>query len=368
MRHGFISKITLIVIALIALTAAPLEAQNNKKSNELKNRISNLQTQLKNDEKNLSQLKKQKASKEAEVRNLARQLDISQELLEANEQSRDELQTELTHTDSIVSATQAQLEIHRRKLTETIRETYRNYRNNSYLSFVLSSGSFREMAERIALLRQLSKARIDALAEIETLESNLLAQRAELERQKQSLDDAQKSILTEKNRLQRIQNETKNAIKQLTEKEKQTLKNKAENEKRLASAQKEFEKLAKGNTVGSNLASGSKMKNPVSGGRIEKVTNKKYYIYGKHGSCAAAVWDGLVTEVRYIEDERRYDVHIAHGEKKLTSYSNLSKVFVKKGDKVKVNQNIGVLGASIDPSTGDVHYRTLLLTNYPISF
>ena len=52
----------------------------------------------------------------------------------------------------------------------------------------------------------------------------------------------------------------------------------------------------------------------------------------------------------------KYDVYVAHGEY-ITSYANLQSVVVEKNQVVKRNQQLGVIGSSVDISTMQNSYK-----------
>lgn len=83
-----------------------------------------------------------------------------------------------------------------------------------------------------------------------------------------------------------------------------------------------------------------------------KVKNNGIDISTAPGSNARAVFDGVVSSVMSIAS-LHYVVIVRHGDY-LTVYSNLQSVSVKKGDKVKTRQNIGLIYT--DPEIG----KTLL--------
>lgn len=83
-----------------------------------------------------------------------------------------------------------------------------------------------------------------------------------------------------------------------------------------------------------------------------KVKNNGIDISVAAGSSARSVFDGVVTSVMSIAN-LHYVVIVRHGDY-LSVYSNLQSVSVKKGDKVKTRQNIGLVYT--DPEIG----KTLL--------
>lgn len=76
------------------------------------------------------------------------------------------------------------------------------------------------------------------------------------------------------------------------------------------------------------------------------VDNKGVYIQCPKGTKARAVFDGEVTQVFSIPGSNNA-VIIKHGAYR-TVYANLTKVYVKAGDKVKPKQDIGIIYTDTD--------------------
>lgn len=358
------SAVAAAVLAAALLSwAAPAAAQNNAaKIAEQKRTIANLEKQIKEEERNLSRLKNDKSTAQERIRRLTKQIASRKDLLDANERSSRELQRELSSTDSTVQAVQRQLGERKAQYVEMVRETYRNYRHDSYLSFLLSSESLLDMARRLAMLREVSAARARRIAEVEELESSLLEQRSLLARRSAALDSVRMKIRSENDRMQRDIASAQTAVKQLSAKEKQALKNKSEREQRLKVARSELQRLSQGNTVGNTFSKKSKIDIPVSGGSVRRIVGDVCEVVGRRGARVNTVWDGKVIAVRRADN--RYEVYIAHGER-VSSYSNLSEVSVSKGQTVKRNQQIGIIGSWVNPLSSEPEYKILFQVQSP---
>lgn len=86
-----------------------------------------------------------------------------------------------------------------------------------------------------------------------------------------------------------------------------------------------------------------------------KTQNNGVDIQTSKGATARTVFDGIVTRVMSVP---RYNnvVIIRHGEY-LTVYSNLSVVFVAKGDGVKARQSIGMVYTDSKVSKTELHFE-----------
>ena len=86
--------------------------------------------------------------------------------------------------------------------------------------------------------------------------------------------------------------------------------------------------------------------NYVEGLKNVKFNNHGVDLQGKEGCSARAIFDGTVSFVfQHMQNEGSYIVMIRHGQY-ISAYFNLTNLKVKKGDKVKINEPLGTIGAS----------------------
>mgnify|MGYP007042781281 CR=1 FL=1 len=57
------------------------------------------------------------------------------------------------------SALSASLDAHKRRYAEMVREAYRNYKHNNYLTYIFSSRDFTDVARKITALREVASLR-----------------------------------------------------------------------------------------------------------------------------------------------------------------------------------------------------------------
>jgi murein DD-endopeptidase MepM/ murein hydrolase activator NlpD len=91
--------------------------------------------------------------------------------------------------------------------------------------------------------------------------------------------------------------------------------------------------------------------------QIMKVTQKFYFYHqgvdfdGESGDIVTPVKSGTVTQVIYSKFSYGNHVIIDHGNGLTSLYAHLSKIFVKEGDSVTIDQHLGLMG-STGRSTG----------------
>lgn len=344
-------------MVLLCCWSGAVLAQNSKQIEAQRKKIAEIERQIANEEKNISKLNRDKTAKEENIRRLTRQIENRNDLLLANERQAQLLQTEIDSTDRRAGELSVQLAASRERYAEMIRESYRNYRNDNYMSFIFSSGSFSEMARRIAIVREIAVARSERIENIRVLAAELAEQQASLALRKSSLDSVRNKISSERVKLQSDIRSASAAVKKLTTREKEALKKKSEQERRLTIAKDELAKLTKGNTAGKDFSSKSKIDLPVTGGRRGRIAGDVCEIFGKPNAEVKSVYAGKVIAIK--SNNNRYDVYIAHGEESVSSYSNLSEVSVKLNQTVQKNQRIGRIGSWVNPLKSEPEYKIL---------
>lgn len=353
---------TLILVLAVSSTAV---AQNSKQIDDQRKKIADLERKIAEEDRNIKKIKSDKSSAQQRVISLSKQIQRRNDLLDANERQSRLLQHEVDRTDSTANALTAQLAERRGKYAAMVRESYRNYRNDNYMYYILTSGGFREMAHRIALLREVAVRRGESIAEIKSLTDEVAVQQAELAKRQAELDSVKRRITDEKSRIQKDVNSAQASVKQLNSREKQALKNRSEQERRLSLARDELQKLTKGNTVGNSFSRTSKIDLPVEGGTRGRIIGGVCEIMGKRNARVTSVYDGKVIAVK-AAGNNRYEVYVAHGER-VSSYSNLSEVTVKLNQTVKRNQQIGVIGSWVNPLKSEPEYKILFQLQSPSS-
>lgn len=352
-KHIFV-----LLLAAMLLPSATLLAQNSKKIADQRKKIAEIEGQIAAEQKKIDELKRNKAANEEQIRRLTQQIENRNDLLEANEEQARLLQIVIDSIDLCANDLSARLAASRERYGEMVRESYRNYRNDNYISYIFSAGGFTEMARRIAFVREIAARRSERIEEIRTLSTQVSEQQDLLAQQKSSLDSVQRRISDEKVRLQSDIASAQSAVKKLSTREKEALKKKNEQERRLTIAREELVRLTKGNTAGKEFSSKSKIDLPVVGGRRGKISGSVCEIFGNPNAQVNSVYAGKVVAIKTLSNNR-YEVYIAHGEQSVSSYSNLSQVTVKLNQTVQKNQKIGTVGSWVNPLKSEPEYKIL---------
>lgn len=349
---------------LLALSVSGAVAQNDAQIREQKRIIASLEKRIAAEEREISKLRQGRTSTEERIRRLARQIDSRTQLLDATEKEASLLREEIARKDSVAGGLSAALERNREQYAAMVREAYRNYRHNNYLTYIFSSRDFADAARRIANLRAVASMRESKLRDIRSLSEQVRTEQEELGRRKLSLDSATRRLSSQRERLQLDSRNARASVSRLSKKEKAALQRKIAQEQQLDAAIGELRKLTKGNKEGASFSSKtSGLRLPVQGGRVKRYKGNMAEVAGPKGAQAISIYDGKVVEIKRNRITGKYDVFVAHGEY-ITSYANLGTICVEKGQKVARNEALGTIGSAVDIETMQTEYR-LVFGIYP---
>ena len=354
----------LLAALLLALSVSGAGAQNDAQIREQKRIIASLEKRIAAEEREISKLRQGRTSTEERIRRLARQIDSRTQLLDATEKEASLLREEIARKDSVAGGLSAALERNREQYAAMVREAYRNYRHNNYLTYIFSSRDFADAARRIANLRAVASMRESKLRDIRSLSEQVRTEQEELGRRKLSLDSATRRLSSQRERLQLDSRNARASVSRLSKKEKAALQRKIAQEQQLDVAIGELRKLTKGNKEGASFSSKtSGLRLPVQGGRVKRYKGNMAEVAGPKGAQAISIYDGKVVEIKRNRITGKYDVFVAHGEY-ITSYANLGTICVEKGQKVARNEALGTIGSAVDIETMQTEYR-LVFGIYP---
>lgn len=354
-------RILTLAFLLFTLTAA---AQTDRRIEEQKRVIAALEKRIATEEQEISKIQKGRTATEERVRRLARQIDSRNQLLDETEKQARLLRGEIARTDSVAENLSAKLERDRAQYGEMVREAYRNYKHNNYLTYIFSSRDFTDVARKITALREVASLRERKLRDIEALTAEVRTEKETLDRRKRSLDSVTRSLSAQREKLQRDARNAKASIRSMSQKEKTALQRKIAQEQQLDVAIGELRKLTKGNTEGASFsAKTSGLRLPVTAGRVKRYKENMAEITGPKGAHVISIYDGKVVDVKRNRITNKYDVYVAHGEY-ITSYANMGTICVEKGQKVARNAQIGTIGSAVNVMTMETEYK-LVFGIYP---
>ena len=352
----------MLVVAL--LMALPQCVMSQSQSDEEKARIAEqrriveqLEKELEEDEKRLNSIKKDKSTAQQRVRSITKQINSRNQLLNRTEREIGSIERSIVKNDSLLLQTQQSYTAEKENYAEMVREAYRNYKQNNYITYILASESFTDAARRIANIRAMAVLREERLHRMDSLAKSIEEQQASLTERRRTLDDVQRKAEAQRKKLQGDVSSAKKAMSQLSKREQAALKEKMASEERLDAAIDALRKLTKGNSVGASFSrTTSNLNLPVVGGRVREYKGNMAEIIGAKGAAVRSIYEGKVVEVRRNRISGKYDVLVAHGEY-ITSYANLDNVVVRKDQKIEKNGTLGEVGASVNLTTMNTEYK-----------
>lgn len=204
-------------------------------------------------------------------------------------------------------------------------------------------------------LKEVEEMRLERLAVLKSKQaeqSKLNAQKKKQANLVSQLKKKEKNLRAELKKQQQLANKLNKQIEQkIAEEAKKSQKAASKGEKGKTYALTKEEKLVSGNfeknkgrlpwPVEKGIVVGSFGVQPHPVLKYVSTDNKGIYIQCPKGTKARAVFDGEVTQVFSIPGSNNA-VIVKHGMYR-TVYANLTKVYVKAGDKVKPKENIGII-------------------------
>lgn len=356
--------IVMLLAALLSVVRA--EAQSNEgKIAEQRRIIAELEKNIAAGEREVNNLQKGRKTAQELADKLSKQIVAREQKLQASERQATLLKEELVLADSTLRSLSEELVRNRTSYANMVRAAYRNYRHNNFITYIFASSDFEDAARRIALLRSVSDLRRTKLHDIAVLEQQVADKRSELERSNSELETVMNDLTAQRAKLESDRKEARNTVQQLSAREKSALKSIRQQEAKLDVAMEELRRLTKGNTVGDSFSEKqTNLRLPVEGGRILKksgLDSNMAEITGARGARVISIYDGKVIKVVRNRIDGRYTVILAHGEY-ISTYANLSSVSVAQDQNVRRNQQLGIIGMSVDENLSS--YPSLIFGIY----
>lgn len=290
------------------------------------------------------------------------------------------LDKDIDSIQSSKNANEIQLKLLKKEYAQTTRTLHNHYKYFSPLLFILSADNFNQAYRRFRYMQQVAQHHKQQAQQIESITQTLTIQQNKLTANRTQKQTAMSQKENEQQKLERQRREQSNQLSSLTKKEKQ-LKAKQKKQQQQANTlnkkiedmiaaeirkQEEKSRKSTGSSSGKyqmsreeKLVAGNfeankgKLPRPVEKGFIsghfgvqphpilEKVTinNKGIYLQTLANTDARAIFEGVVTQCFSVPGSNQ-SVIVKHGNYR-TVYSNLSKLYVKIGDKVTTKQKIG---------------------------
>ena len=331
--------------------------------------------------------KEQKKEKNVleDLKDLNQKIDIRSSLINTINSEAKLLTSEITKNKKEVAQLENELAALKADYARMIFKSYKSKSQQSRIMFLLSSQNFQQAYKRLAYMKQYTSFRKRQGEEIGFQTGLVKKMNDSLLFQKQVKDTL---ILAEKYQKEKIELDKNNKeklisiIKKKERKYKREIQNKIKAERKVA---KKIDKIIRDEIEKANRIALAKLKNklkntkknefvlspeakalaakfelnkgklpwPIDQGLITRRFGKQphptfpgitinstgLHLVTQKGKSAAAIFNGKILNV-LVTSEGRKNVLIQHGNY-ITSYNNLDKLYVKKGDKVITGQKIG---------------------------
>ena len=361
-----------------------------KRRIQLRNEITRI------NELRISNQKKQR-SVLVQVEDLGQQIKSTEDLIKLTNQQANLLTREITTNTNKIGALRKELEQLKEDYARMIEKSYKSKSQQSRVMFLLSSQNFLQAYKRIQYMKQYTNYRkqqgeeIKAnTIELQQLNSRLVQQKEE--KQKLIAENRKTRAQLEQNR--KSQQELVSTIKKREGEFASQLKIK---QREIDEIDRAIDRMIRESIANANKESGSSSRStyeltpeakalatdfnnnkgklpwPVKSGVVTMkfgkqphpvvssvmVNNNGVRIDTDKGGKARAVFNGTVSEVQAVKGANKA-VMVRHGDF-ITIYNNLENVFVKKGDTVRTEQEIGEIATS--RTTGKTTLHFLLYKN-----
>jgi murein hydrolase activator len=381
------------LLLLLLLLSNILFSQSKK---DLENKKKQLQKEIKQTESLLNETKKNKKLSLNQLVTLNKKISVREQLIQTIQAEIRLAEKQIKENKEVITSLENDLKKLKEEYARMIYYAYKNQEAYSRIMFVFSAEDFSQAYRRLKYMQQYSFYRQKQAEMIEKTQGILNKKVAELEdkkRQKQQLlgiEEQEKQVLAKE------KGEQEKTLTQLQEQEKELMKKIKEKEQEQKQLQLAIQRIIEEEIRKSREKAKSEGTKPAEKGltltpEAQKLSNTfeankgklpwpvaEGIITGKHGEQPHAVLKGITIKNNGVDISTKKDapvravfegevtglatvpgfgkvVMIRHGEY-LSVYSNLRDVLVKKGDKIKTKQNIGVVETDENNKT-EVHFE-----------
>ena len=368
---------TILLLIILALASPSVTAQKTKAQLQ-KEKQQNLE-KIKEVEKILGETTARKKNSLGELAAVNQRIRVQENLIQSIKSEISLLDKEISENNGIIKALQDDLEKLKKEYAAMLFAAQKANNGATRLTFVFSAQSFNQLAMRLRYMQQYAKRRKLQVAAITSVQAELSNQVKEIDVKRSEKNTLLDQEVAENNSLVNLKKKQNDLVKTLAKQEKSLRKDLEDTKKALATLDKKINEIikeemeratreAKAKTSTSTAAvalsssfegNKSKFPWPASGfvsqrfGRqnhpvIKSVViqNDGINIQTKENEKVKSIFDGEVRSVSFFQI-LGYAIIIGHGEY-FTVYSGLKEVYVKKGQKVSTNQEIGQVLSNAD--------------------
>lgn len=375
-RYADHPLIVLFAIALFSVWPATASGQGS-----VRDEIRQAEAEITRINKLVGDTRKEQGVTLGHLKLVGSKLENRQKIVKGIESEMGTVSGQLQVKSAEVSRLQNQYDELKSSYSALIRIAYKNYRNNSFLSFLFSARDFTDAARRLYYVKRIGADIQNKADELQTLNKKLDIEVASLNDRKKELAGLEQQHTTELAQLQAEQGELKKTQDALKGKEKQLLAEAEKRRRQIAELERQLQRAVNDDvkkTSGKAVASGpltaqfaakkGKLLRPVDGVVVDryglhnhptqkgvKINNKGVNIAAKAGSEVQCVFAGEVRKVFFFQGLGN-SVMVRHGSY-LTIYANLESVFVRDGEKVMEGSPLGTVAKAASGQQATLHFE-----------
>ena len=385
MRHLRIYKSVILFLFLVSTLTG-----NSQSVESLEKKVQSLQKDIRLAEKLLKETSKDKETSINQVSLLQTQINQRESLIKTYQNQINAINKEIQSNKNQITSLEKDLALYRKEYSNLIVINYRNKGKANNLLFIFSSEDFNQAIRRMRYVQELKESIKHKIEDIDNTQTKISQQLEKNEKNKRDKEAILTKEKQERAKLTKERDKLNNDIASLKKKEKQIKKDITSKEKQSKDLKKQIENIiaeeirkakerdeaAKKNngkpvdyTLSNNFAQNKgKLPYPVEQGIItgkygltqhptqKKVTvnNNGIDISTTKGSKAMSVFDG---EICFVTSQGNNSVILIRHGLYFTLYSNLDKVYVKTGDKVRTGQEIGRIHTNVNDGKTILHFE-----------
>ena len=376
----------LCLIFFLLLTSFGMAQLNSARQKTLENQKKRLQQEIKQINTLLFKNTKKEKSLLSQVEDLNIKISVRSDLVKVNNQQANLLTQQINLNQRNITDLRKELEALKKDYAEMIQKSYKSKSSQNRLMFLFSSEEFLQAYKRVQYMKQYANFRKKHGEEIAEKTSTLQSLNKTLLKQKAYKENLVIENRKVKEQLKQERKSQQKLIKGLKNKSRSLAADIKQRQLKASAIDREIKRLILVAIAASNRAAGKKSNNafaltpeakllaanflankgklpwPVKKGiviqrfgtqphpvvKTTMIKSNGVTIATSPKSEARAVFDGEVMTILSFKGSNP-TILIKHGSF-ITTYKNIGKVYVKKGDKVKAKQNIGEIFTH--PKTG----------------
>lgn len=361
----FAGKSVLVLTVIFSLSFSGAMAQKTKA--QLQNEKQQNLAKIKEVESILSETAAKKKNSLGELNALNHRIQQQEGLINSIKGEINLLDNEIGENKDIIDALEGDLKKLRKEYADMLYAAQKTHNSITPLSFLFSAKSLDDLLTRLRYIEQYTEARKLQADQIIKVQEELSGQVREIENKRTVKNKLLDEQLAENNNLTSLKKKQSALVNSLAKEERQLKKDLEETKKTIALLDKKIEEIIREELAREKSASRSKEALALSSSFEENKAKFPWPVSGfvsqKFGRQNHPVLKGVVLQsegvnIQTKEDEKVKSIFegevkavavtptigtsviISHGEY-FTVYSGLREVFVKTGQKVKTNQEIG---------------------------